>query len=74
MGNIGAPLRTSEDDELEDDEIHVSSSPLRFGLVSRRDEDEGGVASGCSEDAEGADDVAIGSDSRGSAVDEGISV
>ena len=38
VGNMGAPLRTDDDDILEDEELHVSESPLNFGLAGQDDE------------------------------------
>ena len=40
VGNMGAPLRTGDDDELEDEEVHISDDPFTFGLLADYEDGE----------------------------------
>lgn len=40
VGNIGAPLRTGDDSELEDEEAHISDDPFTFGLLAEYEDGE----------------------------------
>lgn len=38
VANMGAPLRTDDEDMLEEEELHVSGNPLSFDLAGQDDE------------------------------------
>ena len=38
VGNMGAPLRTGDTSDLEDEELYFSKDPFKFGLVLEESE------------------------------------